>query len=113
MARIFRSLTRFTRSEVEKLFSQARRVLRSPHFTILLSPKNGDHARILVVLSRKTGNAPERNCARRRIRAIFYEEKLYTKDCDAIFIGQKGIAHVSFDQLRTALCKVYGVAPSS
>lgn len=113
MARIFRSLTRFTRSEIGKLFSQARRTLNSPYFTILLSPKSGDHSRVLIVLSRKTGNAPERNLARRRIKASFYEEKLYTKEFDAIFIGRKGIASLSCNQLRAALCKVYGITPSS
>jgi len=101
-------VSKFTKREIEYLFQHARRVIRNQFCTILVAPRqNPDYARVLIVLSRAVGNAPERNLIRRRIKAIFYEEKLFTADVDCVIIVYKKMVTLSFDQLKTLLVSTY------
>lgn len=105
--RIAKRLSKFTKREIDHLFKHARRVFRSPACTILLAPRQGEFGRVLIVASRKVGNAPERNLIRRRIKAIFYEEKLYDRSFDCVIIAQKKLTDFSFDELKKLVLNVY------
>ncbi len=100
MSGIAKKLSKFTQREIDHLFKHARRVLRNASCTILLAPRQADFGRVLIVISRKVGNAPERNLIRRRIKSIFYEEKLYERPFDCVIIAQKKMVELSFDQLK-------------
>jgi len=71
-----------------------------PSLTLLVAPKSREVGRILVVTSRKVGNAVKRNRIRRRLKAIFYEEKLYDRGYDCIVIIKKAGIELDFDELK-------------
>src|SRR5690348_11130434 len=100
MSRIFKKISKFTKREIDYLFKNARRALRSEICTILFAPKQGDFGRILIVASAKVGNAPERNLIRRRLKSIFYEEKLYDHKVDCVIILQKKATNLSFSEVK-------------
>ena len=100
-------ISKFTKSEIDYLFQHARRIVRNQFCTILVAPRqNPEYARILIVLARAVGNAPERNLIRRRIKAIFYEEKLFASNVDYVVIVYKKMVTLPFDQLKALLLTV-------
>lgn len=107
MCRIAKKISKFTQREIDYLFKNARRVFRSELCTILLAPRQAEFGRILIVASRKVGNAPQRNLIRRRIKSIFYEEKLYERNFDCVIIVQKKATDLSFAQLKDLILAVY------
>lgn len=105
-------ISHFSEREAARLFKVAKRVLQQPTLDILLAPHKQQEGRILVVTAKKVGNAPERNTVRRRLRSIFYEEKLFEKGHDCIVIIKKGGVSLSFEQLRDLLLEAFEqVAP--
>ena len=104
MTQIVKKISHFTKKEINQLFKTARRITKHPGFTILLAPQLHDFGRILIVASRKVGNAPTRNKIKRRLKAIFYEEKLYERGYDCIVIVKKEgtiVPHAELKQLLT------------
>lgn len=100
-----RNIPSFTRTEIQKLFKTARRILNDSSCSLLIAPRIHSHAGLLVVTSRKIGNAPERNKTRRRIKAIFYEEKLFNQKYDCVIIVKKPGISLSFSQWKELLIK--------
>jgi len=100
-----RALSRLSTLEVRKLFDAGRLLFRNSSMTVLYAPRpqNHNHGRILVVTSRKIGNAPARNLIRRRLKALFYEEGWYNLPYDFAFIIRTPALNYSFQQLK-ALC---------
>jgi ribonuclease P protein component len=107
MSSIARRITQFSKKEIDSLFSNARRVFRNAACTLLIAEKQGSLGRILIIASRKVGNAPERNLLRRRIKAIFYEEKLYIYPFDGAIILYKKAVGLSFSELKNMICDAY------
>lgn len=110
MSGIAKRISKFTKRDIDHLFKHARRVLRNHFCTILFAPRQTDLGRILIVTSRKVGNAPDRNLIRRRIKSIFYEEKLYERSIDCAIIAQKKMNELSFDALKELILGVYAKA---
>lgn len=108
MSGIFKKISKFTKGEIDHLFKHARHVFRRTSCTILLAPGQTDFGRILIIASRKVGNAPERNLIRRRIKSIFYEEKLYEKAFDCAIIVQKKMVELSFVEIKELILNAYG-----
>ena len=54
---------------------------------------------------RRSGNAPQRNLIRRRLKAIFYEEKLYQGPYDCIIFVTQEAVKTPFPALRELLTK--------
>ena len=104
---IARSYTSFSTSQITHIFRTAKRALRHPHLDVLLTPQLYDHGRILVIASRKTGNAVERNTVKRRIKNIFLQEALYGRGLDCIVIIKKDAIGITFDELKTLLVTAY------
>jgi len=101
-------ISKFTKREIDYLFQHARRIVRNQFCTILVAPRQkSDFGRVLIVVSRQVGNAPERNLIRRRIKSIFYEEKLFAFDLDCVVIVYKKMVTLPFDQLKTLLVSTY------
>ncbi len=107
MPSIAREITRFSKKEIDKLFQRARRVLRNPALTVLIAPRQKDFGRILIIASRKVGNAPERNKVRRRLKTLFYEEQLYKREFDCIVIVHKQAVQLSFEELKNFILQAY------
>lgn len=107
MPGIMKRISKFTKSEIDYLFRHARRVVRNQICTILVAPRQKEFARVLIITQRKIGNAPERNLVRRRIKAIFYEEKLFTSEFDCVVVVHKKMISLPFDQLKSLLHSVY------
>ena len=106
MPSIARKITQFSKREIDYLFKNARRVLRHSAFIILSAPRQLDFSRVLIITSRKVGNAPERNKIRRRIKSIFYEETLFNSSCDYAIIVHKKAVELSFDEIKKILVGV-------
>jgi ribonuclease P protein component len=109
---------RFTFSRAERLHLQSDfseilnrgRKLTSPGLFIFVHRrKNAENipnqlppARMGLVTSRKVGNAPKRNQAKRRLREIFRLHKhLFTPGTDCIFIPRAPITTMPFSELET------------
>jgi ribonuclease P protein component len=107
MARAAKDLSRFSKPEIDKAFKKARRVVKHAGLHLLVAPQQGPHGRILIIIPRKVGKSPERNKIKRRLKAIFYEEKLYEKGFDCIAIAKPGAAQISFDELKKLLLQAF------
>lgn len=107
MPRIAKKITTFTKKEVDSAFKKARRMLKKPGLTILVAPAQKEFGRVLIIASKKVGSAPERNLLRRRLKSIFYEEKLYEKPFDCIIITNKLAVPLSFTELKSLLLQAY------
>ena len=103
-------LYHFTSPEISGLFKTAPRTFKSPFFDIISAPKAKETARLLVATPRKLGNAPVRNKIRRRLKAIFYEQKMFLRDEDMILIAKKGSLSLPFAQLQEIFVKAVSTA---
>lgn len=103
MRSIASNISHFSSRELSILFKKARRVLTHPGLHILIAPAKNSSGRILVVTPRKIGNAPIRNKIRRRIKSIFYENRLFEMDFDCIVIIKPSGTLLSFENLRDLL----------
>lgn len=101
-----KKLSSFTRQEVTELFSRARAKFKMPGLRILRASTTHTQGRILIVIPRKVGTAPERNLIRRRIKAIYREHKLYLYGCDCVALIGPECKVISFDQLTRAFIAV-------
>jgi ribonuclease P protein component len=102
------NLSTFSNDEVKKIFRTASIRKKFEGIDILCAPKLTTWGRLLVVTPRRSGNAPQRNKIRRRLKAIFYEEKLFERGYDCvIFVKKEGI-NLGFDELKLM---VMGVIP--
>src|SRR5437868_1473736 len=98
---LVRSLTRFTRNEVLVAFKNARPAKRGRAFALFVAPAGKNIGRILIMTPRKVGSAPQRNLLKRRVKSLFYEEKLYLCPYDALITLKKDALALSFSELRT------------
>jgi len=89
----------WTQSAIKSLFYKARVVYRDARLTI----KNARNAeligRLVVVVPKKIGSAPQRNLIKRRIRALFSEKKLASMGFDWVFFIKQPLHQVPFSQL--------------
>src|SRR5207249_154824 len=76
----------FSQAEAALFFCTAQRVLRHPAFDILVARRTGERAKLVVVTPRRVGNAPQRNTVRRRIKALFHEERPLSEQYDCAIV---------------------------
>ena len=98
-----KKLSSFTRQEVSELFMRARAKVKMPGLRILRAPTTNLYGRILIVIPRRVGSAPERNLIRRRLKAIFRERKLYLSRFDCIVLVGSECKKITFDELTRLL----------
>ncbi len=99
MAALIRTITQFHTREIDELWKKARRVVKHDGLHLLKAPRSQDVARILIVIPKKVGSAPQRNKIRRQIRHLFYEQKLYERNFDWIAIVKPQATGLSYQQL--------------
>lgn len=100
-------LSKFTKKELDHFFSVAKSPKKNQAFTFLIAPTDQDFGKILVVASRKYGNAPQRNLLKRRFKAIFWEEKLYEKRIDLAVIARPAGKTYDFEKLKALLLEIF------
>src|SRR5947208_1957156 len=88
------------------LFRSARFVGSYPSFDVKKAPRLQSYGRMLIVIPRKVGNAPQRNLIRRRLKSIFYEEKLYEKPYDWLLFIKPLATTIDFQTLKQYLLTV-------
>jgi ribonuclease P protein component len=86
------ALSKFSAKEIEQLFNSITLKFRNVGLEILLAPRSLDYGRLLLSVSRRTGNAPQRNRFKRRIKALFYEFKLFNLKFDWIVLAKSKVA---------------------
>lgn len=98
--RVARRITQWNNAEVGVVLKQSRRLYKGDACDIRVAKTTHDLARLLLIVSRKTGSAAERNRFRRRIKALFYQEKLYNKGFDWIIFAKKDGVQANFAELK-------------
>jgi ribonuclease P protein component len=96
-----------TQKDIRELFAKAQRIVRQKEIDVLLAPRKLCPGHLLIITPRKTGSAHERNKVRRRLRAVFYEEKLCEAPYDCIVIVKQGGVEMAFHKLREVLLSAY------
>jgi ribonuclease P protein component len=86
--------------EIKKLFNKARRILKHPGLDLLVSPTSESQGRLIIITPAKIGTAVQRNTIRRRIKALFYEQKLDKKGFDSVVIVKKAGVTLTYAQLK-------------
>lgn len=99
----FSLITKFNSQEAKRFFQKAKIRKKTEGLEILIAPRSFEYGRILVITPRKSGNSPERNKIRRRLKHIFYENKMYENSFDFVVIVSKIAIDLTFDQLKEIL----------
>ena len=99
MGRVARTLYRFEPIEVKTILKRGKRVLKTPTCDIIVAPKAHENGRVLVITPKRIGKASQRNKVRRRIKALFFEQKFYERGYDCIAIIKKEGIDTPFDEL--------------
>ena len=106
-----RALTSFTPHEIKKLLYQGRLICTDAVLDIKALPIKRAFAKILIVTPKKIGSAPQRNLIKRRIKSLFYEEKLYERSHDFAVFCKKGSTKLSFQELKQHLLTCSAAVP--
>ena len=105
MKDVAKQISKFKQKEIDLLFKTTQAAYKSKELTILSAPCIFSFGRVLLITSRKVGNAPQRNLLRRWGRAIFYENKLFDKKKDCVVIFKSPAKNLTFDQFKEILKK--------
>lgn len=105
-SKISKNLSKFSKKELDSFFRHATRVFKSQAFTILTSPAYEEFSKVLLVVPKKYGNAPARNLIKRRLKNIFWQEKLYEQPNNVAFIIRPDAKKLSFQELKEICLKI-------
>lgn len=107
------SKKKFTQHEIRYLITSAKRVIRTSGLDVLLATTTHTFGRLLIITSRKVGSAVERNLIRRRLKAIYHEQKLNLKPFDCVVIVKKPAVSYSFASMLRILLSAFTLQESS
>ena len=103
----FRKLFSFSQKEITDTYARAKIIKKVLGLKLLVAPlditshgSTENHGKLLIVISRKTGKAHVRNLLRRRIKSIFFEQKLYQKPTRSVLIVYREATKLTFEQLQ-------------
>lgn len=97
---VARCITQLTRTDIVRLLRKGRRIYQSPKLDVRVHPSQYTVGRILIIIPKRVGNAPQRNTIRRRLKSLFYQKQLYTYGYDwAWFIKPAG-GSISYHELQ-------------
>lgn len=95
-----KELFSFSKQEVEKAFETSKQAYKVHGLKILKTASNLPYGRMLIITPRVCGKAHDRNKARRRIKSIFYEEKLYAAQITWIVLVRKDLHAMTYEMLK-------------
>ncbi len=87
--------------------------MRQSGLSFSIAGPTGGVGRLLVITPRRCGSAPQRNLIRRRLKHIFYEERLFEKSFDMIVYVYSVAADLPFLTLKTLLLEVLSRAETT
>ncbi|MFA5075433.1 MAG: ribonuclease P protein component [Candidatus Babeliales bacterium] len=100
----FKKLFSFSKKEIDSVFKIAKIKYQISGLKLLQASQNNfDYGKLLIIIPAKTGKAHDRNLIKRRIKAIFYEQKLYEKSINSIIFVYKPALNLTFEQLKDFL----------
>lgn len=98
-------------NEFQTVFKQGKSSANRQFVVYVLSKQDQEHFRIGLSVSKKIGNAVTRNRIKRLIRQFFLEHKtLVNQDKDYVIIARKPVAEMDYEQVRSSLRHVLGIA---
>jgi ribonuclease P protein component len=100
---LFKSLFSFSKKEIAEVFKRTKLIYQNQSIKILKCNETLEHGKILIITPRTSGKAHDRNLFRRRVKAIFYEEKLYENKYNFVIIAYKNLPELDFETLKTTL----------
>ena len=106
-----KKLFSFSQKEISETFKKSKPVKKIDGLKLIQMPiKNSTtntFGKILIVIPKKSGKAHERNLIKRRIKEIFYKEKLFEKPIISIILVYKSAITISYEQLKEFLTKCF------
>ncbi len=105
-----RAITFFSPQDRKKLLHQARTIFKHAGLEIRMKSTQHPFGRILIITPKKMGAAPQRNLIKRRLKALFYEEKFYQKGFNLVIFCRKGSASIPFTEIKHILNEAYDTA---
>lgn len=93
-------ITKFTYKEIKQTFKKARCRYTSPELDIKVSPKTDNIGKLLIVIPKKVGVAPERNLMRRRLKSIFYQNQLFNYPFNVLVFCKPSILNLAYQNLE-------------
>ncbi len=100
-------ISNFSKKELDHFFAIAKAAKKNQAFTILIAPTTHPFGRILIMIPKAYGNAPERNRLRRQLKSIFIQEKLYEHKSDLVIISRPAAKKYDFQNLSQLLIEVF------
>lgn len=100
-------ISKFGKKELDNFFAVAKLAKKNQAFTILKAPKTHAFGKILIMVPKVYGNAPERNRLKRQFKAIFIEQKLYEHTLDIVIITRPSAKNYDFSQLSKLLLDIF------
>jgi len=100
-------ISKFGKKELDKFFEVAKLAKKNQAFTILKAPTTHTSGKILIMVPKAYGNAPERNKLKRRFKAIFIENKLYEHMLDIIIITRPFAKNYDFKKLSELFLGIF------
>lgn len=89
-----------TKKEFDLVYKKGKKY-HTPYFIVLTIPNNNEVARFGFVASKKVGKAVKRNLAKRRLRALIFEELPRLKsDFDAVVVIFNTAPDAPFEDLK-------------
>ncbi|MEM9728975.1 MAG: ribonuclease P protein component [Myxococcota bacterium] len=87
------------RFEFRQVQLRGRRI-HTPHFLIVVQPNTLANTRLGITVTKKVGNAVERNRVKRVVREVFRRNRpLFPESHDVVFIAKKGAPEVGYQRL--------------
>lgn len=100
MASIARRITAWREGEIRRTIRKSRRLIRSDSADVSVIQTHGI-GRVLIIIPKKVGTAVVRNRTRRRIRSLFFENKLFSQGVSWVIYVKPPLANLSFQELYT------------
>ncbi|MBI2344904.1 ribonuclease P protein component [Candidatus Dependentiae bacterium] len=100
-------ISKFGKKELDNFFTVAKAAKKNQAFTILKAPATHVFGKILIMVPKAYGNAPERNKLKRRFKAIFINNKLYEHRLDLVIITRPTAKNYDFDKLSQLLIEIF------
>ncbi len=97
------------KSDFNEIFTQGKNVANRK-FVVYHLPKEQQHFRVGLSVSKKLGNAVVRNRIKRRLRHVLIELSDHLKTEDFVVIARKGVEDLSYQEIKQNLTHVLKLA---